>query len=263
MKMTQTTQIPNTSQDATEAQWRVIFRIGGVTALIAAALFLSDIIVMLSGIPMPATAREWFDLMQQDRVKGLLELFFSDLFGLALLIPFIAGLYGALRRAHPVYAALTLLVAFVGMAVIFAISPNYAMLYLHDQLAAATTEAQRLQILTGGETLFTTAMWSTGFLMAGLLLEGAMLIFSTLMLRSGVFGRWPAWLGILGHGLDCLHFIALLALIPVLGTDQAAAIGMPLLPIGGTFQLVWYPLVALRLLKLGRRDSEHEANPSG
>ena len=72
------------------------------------------------------------------------------------------------------------------------------------------------------------------------------------MLRDGSFGRWTAYFGIAGHGLDLLHILPVLVLIPLASSEAAWAIGVPILLIGGVFQLVWYPMVGLRLLRFGR-----------
>jgi len=254
--MSQPTRNPIAGEETADVQWKGLYRLGGVTALVASVLFFSDIVVLVAGVPMPGSASDLFALMQGNKVAGILELFFTDLVGLVLLIPFIFGLYAVLRRANAGYAALATVVAFVGLGIVFATNSNYSLIYLSDQYAAAKTEMQRSQILAAAESLFATGMWGTGFLMAGLLIEGAMVVFSVLMLRSGIFSKWIAYLGILGHGLDFVHSIALLILIPVVGPALASAVGGPLLAVGGTLQLIWYPLAARRILQLGRVEGK-------
>ena len=241
-----------TDEEIADVQWKGLCRIGGVTALVASVLFLSDIVVLVTGVPMPSSASELFALMQGNKVAGILELFFTDLAGLTLVIPFVFGLYAVLRRAHAGYAALATVVAVVGIGMVLATNSNYSLIYLGDQYAVASTEMQRSQILAAAESVFATSMWSTGFLAAGFLVEGAMVVFSVLMLRSGIFSKWIAYLGILGHGLDFLHTIVLLVLIPAVSPALASAIGGPLLAIGGSLQAIWYPLAALRLFQLGK-----------
>ncbi len=135
-----------------------------------------------------------------------------------------------------------------------AANSNYCLVYLSDQYAAATTELQRSQLLAAAESALATGTWGTGPLIGGLLAEAALLTMSALMLQGGVFGRGVAYLGILAHGLDLAHAVVYLIVVPVAGATAAEAIGMPLLAIGGTLQLVWYPLVGRRLLQLGRQS---------
>jgi len=243
-----------TDEEAANVQWKGLYRLGGVTAMVTSVLFLSDIVVLVTGVPMPGSASELFALLQANRVAGILELFFTDLVGLVLLIPFIFGLYTILRRANATYATLATIFTFVGIGIVLATNSNYSLIYLSDQYAVASTELQRSQILAAAESVFATSMWSTGFLAAGLLIEGAMVTFSVLMLWSGIFSKWIAYVGILGHGLDFLHSVVLLVLTLVVGPALASAVGGPLLAVGGTFQLIWYPLAALRLFQLGKTE---------
>ena len=145
--------------------------------------------------------------------------------------------------------------AFIGIAVIFATNTNYSMIYLTDQYAAAATDIQRAQLLTAGESTLATGVWGTGPLVAGLLVESALVILSVVMLqdRAHVFGKGTAYVGILAHGLDVAHSIVFLIFIPIFNSDLALTIGTSLLAIGGTLQLIWYPLVGRRLLQLGQK----------
>ncbi|MDI7277736.1 MAG: hypothetical protein QME94_17290, partial [Anaerolineae bacterium] len=95
--------------------WRSLYRVGGVAALIATALFVSDVVVLATGGPAPESAHAWFALLQDSRAAGLLQLFFTDLIGIALMVPIILALYAALRRANPACSALAAALAFIGI----------------------------------------------------------------------------------------------------------------------------------------------------
>jgi hypothetical protein len=79
------------------------------------------------------------------------------------------------------------------------------------------------------------------------------LIFSIIMLRSKAFSNATAWEGILGLGL-------LVAGLPfgchTTGTGTPSAVQSALVALqyvgGGLLSLVWYILVGLRLVKIGR-----------
>jgi hypothetical protein len=66
---------------------------------------------------------------------------------------------------------------------------------------------------------------------------------SLVMLRTRVFGRTTAWVGILTHGLDLAHV--------VLGPFVPAA-AFPLMALAGPLYLVWFPLVGQSLTRLAR-----------
>jgi hypothetical protein len=83
----------------------------------------------------------------------------------------------------------------------------------------------------------------------GFFSEGALVLFSILMLRSGVFSRGMAILGIAGHGLDFIRFAMSLILIP----ENASAI---LLMIGGLPQLILLILVGVKLIRIGKDKNQ-------
>jgi hypothetical protein len=240
-----------------DSSWKSLCKIGGVAALIATALFIGDIVILIAGNGMFSSANSWFTLMQNDRVAGLLQLFFTDLVGVALMYPIFFALYAALKRTNEVYAAFATGLAFVGLAIVLATNMNYSMLYLNDQYAAATTTAQRAQIVTAGES-FVAMLNGTGPLMGGLFVEGAFVIISLSMLRSNVFSKRIAYLGLVAHGLDVVHSLAMLVLAPTFGIVFASTVGGTLLWIGGTLQLIWYPLVGRRLIQLGRDTAQEQ-----
>jgi hypothetical protein len=173
----------------------------------------------------------------------------------ALVAPIMLALYAALRRANAAYSALAAALAFIGIALVFATNTNYSLINLSNQYAAATTEVYRSQLLAAAESALATGTWGTGPLMAGFLLEGALVIISIIMLPGDIFGKGIAYLGILAHGLDLAHAVVFLIFIPVFNTDVALAIGTPLLAIGGTLQLIWYPLVGRRLFQLAQASN--------
>lgn len=238
--------------DIADPAWKSLYKVAGVAALIATALFVVDIIVLVAGGVAPDTAQAWFTVLQNDRGAALLQLFFTDIVGVVLVLPLILALYVALRPLSPTWSALAIAFALVGMPLVFATNANYSLIALSDRYAAAASGAERSALLAAGESVI--AAWAgTGPLMATFFLPGALTMISAIMRRSPDFGRWIAYLGILAHGLDFLHAVAFLVLTPIVNPETAYAIGMPLLAIGGTLQLVWYPLVGLKLLQIGRR----------
>ncbi len=234
-----------------ESNWKSVCKIGGIAALIATVLFVGDIVVLVTGNAMLGSANSWFTLMQSDRVAGLLQLFFTDLFGVALMYPIFFALYVALKRSNEVYAAFATGLAGLGIAIVLATNVNYSLLYFNEQYATATTTAQQSQIVTAGES-FVALLNGTGPLMGGVFIEGAFVIVSIGMLRSSVFSKRIAYLGLVAHGLDVIHSLIVLVLAPIFGMALASTIGALLLAVGGTLQLIWYPLVGRRLIQLGQ-----------
>jgi len=205
--------------------------------------FLFDIIVWIALGPYPSNAESWFILLQNNRPVGLLLLSFPTLFGMMLYYLFFLALYSTLRQVNKAYTALAALFAFIGLTVLLVTNMAYPMVFLSDQYAAATTEPQRIFLLAAGETKIATI--DTGVKIGGFFVEGAAVIFSVLMLRSNIYGKKTAYLGIVGHGLDLIRIIMMLAFLP-------ERIGAILLKIGGLPQLIWLILVGRKFIQLGR-----------
>jgi hypothetical protein len=79
--------------------------------------------------------------------------------------------------------------------------------------------------------------------MSGIFLQGATTLISFLMLRSRVFSKATAWVGILAHGFDLAH-ILFIVFVPL--------IGQWLMVIAGPLYPVWFFMVGRRLLQLGK-----------
>ena len=76
----------------------------------------------------------------------------------------------------------------------------------HAAYAAATTDVMRVQLVAAGEAIMAMDSWhGTGATMGGVLLECGAALISVVMLRSGVFTKATAYVGILAHGLDLAH----------------------------------------------------------
>jgi hypothetical protein len=240
------------NQALLDPSWKGLCTVAGIAALLATVLFVVDVVVLTTADPIPESAQDWFTLFRASRPAALLQLFFTDLFGIALLTPIGLALFAVLRRTNEAYAALAALLAFLGIATIFATNPNYTLLHLGGELGSQPLQVEASQLVAAGEAAYAAGISGTGTLMAGLVLEVSLLMFSVIMLRSHSFGRGTAYLGIAAHGLDLTHAVLFLLLIPLLGEDAALAIGTPFLAVGGTLQLIWYPLIGSKLIRLGR-----------
>jgi hypothetical protein len=200
----------------------------------------------------PSTALGWFTLLQEDTLVGLLLFDVKDLVNYALVGLIFLALYAALHQTNRSAMAIATACGLVGIAVYLASNQAFAMLSLSEKYAAATTDAQRATFLAAGEALL--AIYNPGAIYQGtgyyvgyffVLLAG--LIISVVMLRSSVFGKATAYVGILANGLALGHFLAL-AFAPAL-------IVVPT-PVSAPFRVLWMVLIALRLFRLGRHGSD-------
>ena len=254
-----------TYAETTDSAWKSLYKVGGAAALIAAALFRRNLgaefsLLRMTGLigmgpaTAPSSAMDWFTLLQNNRLIGLTLLETFDLVNYALVGLIYLALYAALRRADAGSMAIAIAFGFVGIAVYFASNQAFSMLSLSDQYAAATTDAQRSAFLAAGEALL--AINNPGAISQGIgvtislfLVTLAGLIISVVMLRSSVFSRATAIVGILAHGFGLGYFVAL-AFAPAIRALPPS--------ISAPFLLIWYILIARRLFQIGSGGWDEE-----
>jgi hypothetical protein len=200
----------------------------------------------------PASALEWFTLLQEEKFVGLVLLGVIDLINYALVGLIFLALYGALRAVNKRAMAVAMTLALVSIIVYFATNQAFAMLALSEQYARATTEVQRSTLLAAGEARLAinnpvSIYQGTGFYLSFSLILLAGLIISIVMLRSNVFNTATAIVGILANGFGLCYFLAL-AFAPALAWLPP--------PLSAPFRLIWYILIAVQLLKLGRVETQ-------
>ena len=221
---------------AAEPVWSWLYRIGGAAAVFAVAVIPIQLLVFLAW-GQPETALGWFTLFQENRLAGLLafELLFvlNAVFGIATTL----ALYVSLKRISESLMAIALALGLLE-AVAFVVSrPALEMLYLSNQYAAATTDAQRAALLSAGEGML-AAFNGTAFHVGYNLFSVYFLIISLVMLRGRVFGRVTAYTGILTAVLNWGLYV------PGIGIILSVLSVFPL--------ATWNVLVARRLFQLGR-----------
>ena len=234
---------PFIAQVAT-SQWGALRRVAGWATL---AQLLCLLLSAAAGIAVgmePATAQEYFAVLQNDRLAGLLRLDFPTLLMICLFSVTSYGIYGALRRSDGAYAGLATALVYLGVVLALANHSAFSMIRLSDLHAAAMTAAAQEQLLVAGEAVIAGDMWhSTSGFLAGIFMQGGFVLVSALMLRSKAFSKGTAVSGLAANGLDFLHVFVGLAL-PSLATTM--------LWIAGVFYLAWFPLLARDLLKRGQ-----------
>jgi len=218
-----------------DPSWKGLYKVGGTAALIMAVFIPIQTIIFVVWPP-PSTVMGWFTLFQNNRLLGLLDMDLLLIIDQVLMGLVILALYAALRRASPAYMAIALTAGLVGIAAYFASSTAFNMLSLSDQYAAATTDVQRAIFLAAGQA--TVTIWTGTAFDVGYVLEGvALLIIAVVMLRSTVFSKVTAYVGIL---------LGVMSLLP----PTAGTIGL-LFALGSLVPLeIWDILVARRLFQL-------------
>jgi hypothetical protein len=238
--------------------WRTLYIIGGMAALLAVFVFRRNlgaelsILGMMGVVDVPVTspvgAVEWFRLFQTNWLVGITYLNFFDVVEYLLVGLLFLALYVALQKASRSAMLIATIMGLIGITIYLASNQAFAMLALSKQYGAATTESGRANLVAAGELLLavnnpSSMFQGTGMYLSLFLVLLAGLIISIVMLRSDIFSRTSAIMGILANGIGLCYFITLVF---------APAIYWIPHPVSAPFRVIWYFLIALRLFKLGR-----------
>lgn len=237
----------------TRSAWTGVFIIGGMAILIAIPIYLMDIGISMAveGAdirPDALTAINLFELYRENWILGFRALGLINVVILIVSVPFFIALYGAHQQEFRAYAVLALILWLIGATVYISNNAAIPMSVISSKYASATTDSQRTILAAAGEALIARgAEFTPGSFVGFLLTEIAALGFSLIMLRSRIFGRAIAYLGIVGF--------TLLTIFTVCSTFFPALfyVGIVVSMVGGLSGMFWYILVAFRLLSLGRQ----------
>ncbi|MGO8950943.1 MAG: hypothetical protein ACLQUY_25475 [Ktedonobacterales bacterium] len=102
--------------------------------------------------------------------------------------------------------------------------------------------------MAAGQAMLAINNWGTGIYLSFLLVALAGLLSSVVMLRSAVFNRITASMGIIASSFDLTFCLAFL-LVPA---QYTSLVGIILVPAAAPFLVVWHILIGVRLLQLAR-----------
>jgi len=231
--------------DTNDSAFRSLCTACGIASFVFIIYSLITIVIITVAGGPPSTAAEAFSMLQTNRVLGLLRMDLLTVVFIPLYYLIFLGIFLAVHGNKNAWSIIALLAVFVGVTLFMATPSVLAMLNLSDKYATATSENQQNQLIAAGEAILTSDMWhGTGAILGGILIQFGALLFSILMLPGNVFNRLTAYVGIITHGLDFVHFFFLFLMPPV---------GVILLAIAGTLYLLWFPLIGVRLLHIGRQ----------
>jgi len=227
-------------------RWRTLYIVGAIAPLVALLFYFLEAAVVLSGKSYPRAVEDWMALFGRNPFLGLLYLNAPDILSIAFLGVMFLALYVALKQFNESAMAIAAFFSFTGI-VVFLI-PRVALLSVYPlsaQYAAATTDAQRFQILAAARAL--SSLGQATPLTAGFFfLAIAVVILSIVMLRSPRFGRATGIAGIL---------TGLFTMAIDLSTLLAPALANALLPIIGVFWILWWIMISRGLFQLARLEN--------
>lgn len=229
---------------------KALFQAGGIAALLAGILFRRNIgaeIDLFTAHDFPASIQEWFILLHDKPFIGLSFLAIFDLVNYLLVGLIFFALAVALMRPHKKAAAAALSLGLAGITAGFTANNALPMLSLSRQYTVASG-AERTTLETAAEALLARGGASGAFqgslmTLSLFLIAAAGMIFAILMLRSAMFNKATAIIGILASGLD-LMYCATVLLVPTLAVIFIAAAGL--------CYMIWHILVGLKLLQVSK-----------
>jgi len=225
--------------ETADSTWRSLYKAGAFAALLSVVFFPIQIIVFIVNPP-PYTVIGWFALFQNNQLVGLLDLDLLLIVDEVLVILIFLALYAALKRVSESYMVIGTVLGLISAILFITSNPAFAMLSLSNQFAASGTEAQRTILLAAGQA--TMATWKGSAFQVGYFIGSiAPIIISIVMLRSKLFSKATAYLGIISN------VIALGIYVPTIGVYISV--------FSVVFLWAWYILLARRLFQLGQSDN--------
>jgi hypothetical protein len=225
-----------------------IYRTGAFFALGIILIYLIDLFVVLVFGLVPKTVPELFELIQQNRLIVILQAFAPDLIAAVCRVPLMIALFIALIKVKKSFLTLSvsIVLAFIGIAVYFSYNGVFSMVYLSDQFALAETDFLRQQLLSAGHA-FLSSFNANGTqpFMAFTLYAISGILISIVMWKSPEFGKPVAIVGIIGNTLELGPPTGLYP--EIWGKIDPVLIGL-----GGVFLMIWYSMIVVKLFKLSR-----------
>jgi hypothetical protein len=221
---------------ATENRWDFLYRTAAIAALISVAPFMFQIVAFFLWPP-PSTVQGHFALLQSRPLIGLVSLDFVIIVDEVLAIPICLALYLSLRRFHESLVLIATALSAVSIVCFLIATPALNMLYLSHQYATAANTAERDGILGAGQAVLSSWLgtpYQVGYVLGSI----DMILISIVMLRSKIFSRFTANMGILagvvGFGVYVPKVGVFISILSVVSMQ------------------IWYVMVALALLRLSK-----------
>jgi hypothetical protein len=180
-----------------ESRWKDLYRVGFISSV---AMIVTTVLAVAAFFVWPytpgmETAADIFNVLQNDRLGGLIALDLWAPIIVAVTIPQVLALYAAIKRVNESYALIALILGIMGSILWLTSRPLVEVVYLSEQYAAATTDAAKSHYLAAGEALlafFNGTAWTIATLFIGF----ASFINSFIILRSRFMNHVIAYIGI-------------------------------------------------------------------
>lgn len=181
-----------------DLRWKDLYKISAISLIIIVTLLIFAIIAFFIWPYKPGVSStvDVFTMLQNHMISGLLSLDTPMIIiELITILPLLA-LYVALKHINESYALIALVIGLMSIVLIIPTRPLSELVFLSGKYASATTEAARSQYIAAGE-VFLTVFKGTAWMVFTFFTGVSCLISSLLMLKSKVFSKTTAYIGII------------------------------------------------------------------
>ncbi|MGD8455028.1 MAG: DUF4386 family protein [Anaerolineales bacterium] len=197
--------------------YKSLITVGGICAVISAAIIPISIIAFFFW---PLYPEDIFSVIQSNRLAGMMGLDLIYLLGSFLSIPIFLTFYVTLKQTNESYSLLALTLGLIGLVTLFSSRPILEIVSLSDQYALVTTEIQKTELQAAGTALM-TLFRGTAFNIHYVLGTTSLLISSFLMMKSEIYSKSTAYIGIITNILVFTYYVptvgVYLSIVSVIG----------------------------------------------
>ncbi len=239
----------NSVTSSVDTKWKSVILVGSICTFIALIGTIIDIAFgTITGgnlAELPQTAVERFTQLQSNPILGLYNLDLLNIIVQLLMIPSYLALYVVLKRVIPGGSLLAFIIFLVGTIAMLTGNAALPIYELSSKYFATSSESQKLLYAAAGEALLAKGIHGSYGMFIGFILPnlGGILI-SWLMMKSGIFSKSNAWLGLAGSIVISIYLV-LVTFVPEV-KSMATLFAAP----GGLMLMSWMLLFAFRLHKL-------------
>ncbi len=176
-------------------QWKTLYKIAGFAVIVMLIIIPAQIVVFIM-TPIPASIESWFSLFNSNWLLGLIHQDMLYIINNIIVSVMYLAFYIALRPTNKSLTTIAILLGLIGISAYFASNKSFELLNLSNQYYAATTEVQKSMFLSAGQALL--CEWQgTAFLIYYILNGIALIMISYVMLKSTVFSKKMAIIGLI------------------------------------------------------------------
>ncbi|MHC1787710.1 MAG: DUF4386 family protein [Christensenellales bacterium] len=207
-------------QDAYLEKWRLLLRIAGFSTILICVIIPVQIAAFAIW-RLPDSVIAWFTLYRANWLLGLIHQDLLYVINNLLVAVMYLALYVLLRNRNESLMIIAMLLGFLGISAYLGSNKSFEMMQLSGLYFGAGSEMERTMALAAGQAML-SGWGGTAFDIYYILNGIALILISIVMLRSSVFTRSTAIIGLVSGGLMMIPSTAgtiglafsLLSLIP-------------------------------------------------